>query len=100
VYYLSDRLSEAHSLQLVWAKLERSSLTSCLTRRTQSVGKLPHKKNAVHWQAASQEERSTSFGLAWRTQSRQERFGEPLQARPISRHVAGRNKIEYTAVWL
>src|SRR6266851_297484 len=27
-------------------------------------------------------------------QSRQERFGEPLQARPISRHVAGRNKIE------
>src|SRR5216683_1110231 len=29
------------------------------------------------------------------TQSRQERFGEPLQARPISRHVAGRNKIEY-----
>jgi len=47
VYYLSDRLSEAHSLQLVWAKLERSSLTSCLTRRTQSIGKLPHKKNAV-----------------------------------------------------
>src|SRR5712692_8038028 len=27
-------------------------------------------------------------------QSRQERFGEPLQARPISRHVAGRNKSE------
>src|SRR5260370_20221850 len=27
-------------------------------------------------------------------QSRQERFGEPLQARPISRHVAGRKKIE------
>jgi len=36
-YYLSDRLSVAHSLQLVWAKLERSSLTSWLPRRTQSV---------------------------------------------------------------
>jgi protein-L-isoaspartate(D-aspartate) O-methyltransferase len=36
-YYLSDRLSEAHSLQLASAELGRSPLASWLSRRTQSV---------------------------------------------------------------
>jgi len=34
-FYLSDRLSEAHSLQLAWAELGRSPLASWLSRRTQ-----------------------------------------------------------------
>jgi hypothetical protein len=68
-YYFSDRLSEAHSLQLALAELGRSPLASWFSRRTQYC----------LWSCLTDAVRSDAVALA----------------RPISRHVAGRNKIEY-----
>jgi hypothetical protein len=68
-YYLSDRLSEAHSLQLASAELGRSPLASWLSGRTEYF----------LWSCLTDVVRRRVASLA----------------RPISRYVAGRNKITY-----